>query len=178
MRHFHSPKEYKKTEKLEHAYDLVFHGGISDAKGLDYVLRLAPFLSKYSILIPDSRSKIESYWNGGELAENLVFKACTWESGLKEEVINARMVLCPSIWSAPIEGALIKSIIFNGYVAVFSTQFGFSKELKSEQFVFVDWDLPSSAAKLIDALVRRENTEKKIIIKDIFESTELDMREF
>ena len=52
----------------------------------------------------------------------------TWESGLQDYVVNAKVVIHPSQWSAPIEGALIKSAKLNSNVATVSTLFGYEAE--------------------------------------------------
>jgi hypothetical protein len=55
----------------------------------------------------------------------------TWESGLREAVINAKCVLTPSIWSNTPEAATIKSFQFNGNVVMYNTNYGFGQELKN-----------------------------------------------
>ena len=53
----------------------------------------------------------------------------TWETGLEAAVRAAPLVLVPSLWSAPVEGALIKSIAAGRAVAVVDNESAFSHEL-------------------------------------------------
>ena len=70
----------------ESGYDIVFHATKSFAKGYEFARELDNILSDFSIYFPEE----------GE----------TWETGLKEKVQNAKIVINPSLWSAPVEGAL------------------------------------------------------------------------
>lgn len=44
-------------------------------------------------------------------------------SGLKEFVINTRVVICPSLWFVLVEGAMLKSLNYNRKVAVVDPQY-------------------------------------------------------
>ena len=54
-----------------------------------------------------------------------------WENGLREAVMSAGLVINPSIWSAPIEAALIKSAASNQNVATVKSLYGYEKEIRS-----------------------------------------------
>ncbi len=60
---------------------------------------------------------------------NCSFITCTWESGLREEMAKSRFVIVPSLWSAPIEGALVKSIACAKAVLVVDNPTSYSGEL-------------------------------------------------
>lgn len=113
--------------------DVVFHGITSYAKGVDYVVSLAGLMPSYSFLIPDSAENICSYLQISKLPSNVLCLPMTWELGLQDYVINAKVVINPSQWSAPIEGALIKSLKHSHNVATVSTSFGFESELSCTQ---------------------------------------------
>jgi hypothetical protein len=113
------------VRSLRQGYDIVYHGSADDAKGIMYVLKLAENLKQYTFLIPISENSIKLEV---ELS-NVHFKECGWLSGLKEFTMTARLVLCPSIWSAPIESALLKSIAYNGNVAVYDNDYGFQNDI-------------------------------------------------
>lgn len=123
-------------------YDMVYHGANHEAKGINYVIELAKNLTKYKILIPEKRENI-SYI--GELPKNIFFEEMTWKTGLKEAVSAAKLVLNPSIWSAPIEGALLKSIYYNGNVAIPQTQYGFINDIPDECILTLTNDIRESA---------------------------------
>ena len=112
--------------------DFIFHGAASEVKGLLYVLNIASKLKQYSFLIPasfESCEKIAGHEISNMDIKNVRFLDINWESGLKEYVMNSKVVLCPSLWSAPIEGALIKSITFNGVIALVPTSYSFANDL-------------------------------------------------
>ena len=138
----HQPAVSKK-----HGYDIVYHGSGDDAKGIMYVLKLAKHLKQYSFLLPISQNvkKIE--------LPNVNFEECTWSSGLKEFTINARLILCPSIWSSPVESSLLKSIAYNGNVAVYDNNFGFQNEIDSKVLLRLNSDI-SLSSKIIDEFMR------------------------
>ena len=110
-------------------YDLVFHGSAHLAKGVSWFVELTEFLPKLKFFMPCSKLEIEAVLNRSIKSSNITFSSCTWEHGLKDVVESAKLVCVPSLWSAPIEGALLKSIFFNGEVAVVKTKYGFSQEI-------------------------------------------------
>jgi hypothetical protein len=110
-------------------YDIVFHGASIIAKGLLFVVELAEELPEYRFLVPDEIQNVRDVTNR-PIPNNIICKKMTWETGLKDAVINARLVLNPSLWSATIEGALLKSAAFNKNVATIRTRFGYEGEIK------------------------------------------------
>jgi hypothetical protein len=116
----------------EPGFDVVFHGDTHPAKGGRVMLRLAAMMPGWSFLFPAYESEVRRLAGSGGIPENVNVREMRWETGLKEEVERAGLVLCPSLWSAPIEGALAKSIIHNGKVGVWDTAFGYQAELPPE----------------------------------------------
>ena len=119
--------------KFKHVtYDIVFHGKSFVAKGLLYTVELAKLLPERTFLIPDSRENIIKFAEiESDLPQNITFKKMDWKNGLREMVISARLVINPSMWSAPIEGALIKSATLNQNVATVESIYGYEKEITS-----------------------------------------------
>jgi len=109
--------------------EVVFHGAPQEAKGVLYALELARALDPVRFTFPFERKRLLKLAPGLMIPENVNFVPMTWENGLREKVINAKVVLCPSQWSAPIEGALVKSLLFNGNVAIYETKYGYAGEL-------------------------------------------------
>jgi len=129
-------------------YDIVYHGSSDDAKGIMYVLKLAENLKKYTFFLPVSKNSIKLE----KEFPNVHFKECGWLSGLKESTITARLVLCPSIWSAPIESALLKSIAYNGNVGVYDNDYGFQNDIDCAYLLRLNKDIKFSC-DLIDSFM-------------------------
>ena len=116
------------TVKPSQQFDLVFHGSAQLAKGFSFFIQLAISLPHLKIFMPVSIDVANSVLGYRPDLKHVVFQKCDWESGLREVVMGAKLVVNPSLWSAPIEGALLKSLAFNGNVAVVETKFGFSND--------------------------------------------------
>lgn len=132
------------SKNSEYAYDVVYHGAAVEAKGLKYVLEIAKKLPNVNFLIPEDKEKCNIF----EDYNNIVFKAMSWETGLETAVQNSKLIMCPSLWSAPIEGAIVKSIIHNGNVALFDAQYSFANELPNDCVLKMDSDIEKSAEKV------------------------------
>jgi hypothetical protein len=117
-----------KYQKEARTYDVVFHGHPIISKGLLYVVQLADEIPELVFFIPGAKKSIESTL-GRDLPANIICELITWETGLKQVVANAKLVINPSVWSAPIEGALVKSAAFNANVATVRTEYGFEGEI-------------------------------------------------
>jgi hypothetical protein len=112
------------------AYDVVFHGACNAAKGVFYILQIANLMPYLNFLIPDSRGTVVRATNSLP-PDNVTCIEMSWETGLREAVASARLVINPSMWSAPMEGALIKSARFNKNVATVQSQFAYEAEIES-----------------------------------------------
>jgi hypothetical protein len=97
--------------KYDIKYDFVFHGHKLNAKGYDYSIQLAKKLKELSFFFP-----IEESTNN---LSNATFISQNWESGLMQTIQESFIVLVPSIWTAPVESALIKSMLLGKPVCVF-----------------------------------------------------------
>lgn len=151
---------YNKTLQITEDY-IVYHGTNHNAKGIRYVLQLAPLLENIKILIPISKEVIINTHPDLKIIEgNIIFHEMSWNNGLKEAVEKARLVLCPSIWSSPVEGALLKSIIYNGNVAVFNNKFGFQSEITDDIVLKLDQDIEASANKIIYFLATKSSLKE------------------
>jgi len=139
---------FEKGVVAKKKYDIVYHGNSLPAKGSLYVIQLAKKLRNYTILFPESKSSILKYCDHIDIPDNIVFKQMTWESGLKNEICSCGLVLCPSLWSAPIEGALIKSLLFNGNVAVVNTDYSFASQIPDDTVLKLNENIDQSAEKI------------------------------
>jgi len=143
----------------EYNFDFVYHGAVSEAKGLLYTLNIASKLNQFSFLIPAPYEKckkiIDKQSFKNELA-NVTFLNMSWETGLREYVINSKVILCPSLWSAPIEGSLIKSFIFNGVVALVPAKYSFVNDLPESIYCKLDDNSLDREAKKLTELIENE----------------------
>ena len=144
------------------SYDFVFHANPSIEKGLLFFVELASKLDKYTFMVPTSKDNCQSVL-GNDInlgLSNLYFVDCTWRTGLGIYLANCRIACNPSCWSAPIEGALIKSLIYAPLVLVIESQYAFSSELNLKKLIVVP-NSPNLASKKIESVFE---SKSKIII--------------
>lgn len=127
-------------------YDVVYHGANVEAKGFLYFIELAKKMDDMNFFIPYNREDLPY----SVLPNNLTCKSMTWNSGLKEIVINAKLVLCPSLWSNPIEGALLKSIHYNGNVGIVKTEYGFVNDIPNNMVLKLSNEVESAREQIYD----------------------------
>lgn len=120
-----SPQEDDATRGRDR-YDVVFHGGDHPAKGFLWALDVARRMPGTRFLFPMAW-RSSAGW--GEQPANTVFHPMTWEDGLASAVSTAAVTLVPSLWSAPVEGAMVKSIVVGRAVAAPLVSSGFVADL-------------------------------------------------
>jgi hypothetical protein len=128
--------------------DIVFHGGDVAAKGSRWALQVAAALPEATFLFPFAPPQ------DCPLPTNARFQPCTWERGLGAAVAAARIVLVPSLWSAPIEGALVKSMLHGRLVATAAAEGCWSEEIPDAFRLRLDPDPVQAAAALRSALAQ------------------------
>ena len=104
-------------------WDVVYHGHCLDAKGARWTVDLAKHCPQLRFLLAFAQPA------GFEAPVNCDFKNISWETGLQEAMARSRLTLVPSLWSAPIEGALIKSVVTSRAVAVVENPTSYCNEL-------------------------------------------------
>ena len=117
------------------------------AKGADWFIALARNSPNLQFICPFPRAR-----SIVDPPANLTFRLMTWEAGLREAMAASRMVMVPSLWSAPIEGALIKSLITNDRVAILDNDSAFQSELPHEAVLRLSGDPKQAARQLQVAL--------------------------
>ena len=135
------------SQPYSEGYDIVFHGYYVAAKGADWLLEVARRLPQARFLYPTS---LPRHVVGAPL--NVTFKPMTWDTGLAAEVAEAKIVCVPSLWSAPIEGALVKSIVVGRATARVGVGSAFGDELPEGLVLNLDPDPVNAARQLGDAL--------------------------
>lgn len=130
------------AEPTEYSWDVLFHGHFLSAKGAYWLTRVAESCPELRFMFPCGKP--------GDLVapSNCSFVPCSWDSGLREEIKRSRIVAVPSLWSAPIEGALVKSIAYGRAVSVVENKTTFSDELPSGLLL----RLPSDVVLAAEAL--------------------------
>lgn len=132
---------------------IVFHGSGHPAKGSGWAFQVAGNCPELSFLFPFARPRSIL------TPPNCMFRPMTWETGLEAAVQAAPLVLVPSLWSAPVEGALIKSMAVGRAVAVVDNPSAFSHELPAAAVTSLPTDPPTAAAKIEDLLASGIDSE-------------------
>lgn len=114
-------------------------------KGVLYFLELANKLPDLKFLMPYDKKEIA---HSVDHLKNVDFISMSWETGLKEAITNTKIVINPSLWSAPVEGALLKSLNHNGCVAIVPIDFSFQKEIPSDTIIHLHSSIEKSASIL------------------------------
>ena len=128
----------------------VFHGSCQPAKGITHVISLAKEMPDWDFLVPSDPKEYRQHFDDIEgLPANLRFERLSWGEGLADAVASADVVLCPSIWSATVEGAVLKSLAHNGLVMLLPHESAFASELPDEARLALNpADLAGTAARL------------------------------
>lgn len=131
--------------KEEYVWDVLFHGHGLEAKGLNWLVEVARYCPMLKFMFPVSKP----VWI--ESTDNCIFLPCTWESGLREEISRSKFVAVPSLWSAPIEGSLVKSLVFANAVVVIDNKTSYCDELPEDIVLKLSEDPIKGASELLIA---------------------------
>ena len=133
------------TERPE--YDIVYHGSRDLAKGIGWTLALAEQTPELRYLVPIDRGQVNV-----KAPANVTVASMRWEGGLHDAVRSARLVLSPSLWSSPCEGALIKNIVVAKAAGVVDIPSAFSAEVPASVVTRFPQDLRAAGPAVRDAL--------------------------
>ncbi len=139
-------------------YDVVFHGNCRYAKGFYWAMEVARACPEKEFLFPFHVT--ETGLKQCRIPLNCKFIPMTWEKGLRDHLISARVALVPSLWSAPVEGALVKSLALGCAVAVVAQESGFASELPSGSIIRLPQNF-KDAAQALRGLTDQEIEERK-----------------
>lgn len=142
-------EEREKAGELSAAGDgaILIHSFYVAAKGADWFIALARNCPELKFLCPFPKARAIK-----GAPDNITFRLLTWETGLKDAIMAARMVMVPSLWSAPIEGALIKSFVANSRVAILDNDSAFQSEVPDAIALRLSGDPAVAAEQLREAL--------------------------
>jgi len=135
-------KQFQVVDDERGEFDVVFHAAPTEAKGFYWALEVARNSPGIRYLFPCSRPKI------GSIPANCEFRNMRWDTGLRLEICRAPIVLLPSLWSAPIEGALIKTVLLAKRTAVVGLDSAYSSELGDSLLLYLD-KCPKNAADML-----------------------------
>ena len=122
---------------------VVFHGVEVPAKGARWAIEVARHAPRLRFVFPFHLPV------ACDPPPNALFRPMTWHTGLRDAVAGARLVMVPSLWSAPIESALVKSILYGGAVAVVDNPTAFADELPDGLVLRLPPDPAAAAAVLV-----------------------------
>ena len=137
---------------------VVFHGATYPAKGVAHVVSLARLMPDWDFLVPsDVKEFVHHFGSADGLPSNLTFRRMSWSSGLAEAVATADLVLCPSSWSATVEGAVLKSLAHNGLVGLYAHETAYASEVPVSARLDLDpTDWPATVERLRRAVTTPE----------------------
>lgn len=144
--------------------DFLFHNTDKLQKGLAFFIDLAVKMPTKSFVVPYVRDVIKYNLKNTPLPDNLDYRPCTWETGLLNLMQHAQIVVNPSLWSASVEGALLKSLFYHGCVAVKPNQYSFTDELPDDIVIRLSNDQEKNVGLLnsfLDNKVEQESLRKK-----------------
>lgn len=161
-------------------YDFIFHNTLNFAKGLIYFIELSKIMSEYKFVIPFSKNDVEYYINYKVLNSNLHFVPCTWETGLKDLLVQSRVTIVPSLWSAPIEGSLLKSLYYSNVVAIIRSEYSFSSEIPNDCYINLSDNINDSSLLLVRFLqdYKKLNYKSKQWVKSFNASNVISINKF
>lgn len=126
---------------------VVFHGTADPAKGYGYALELARLITDVDFLFPFPKLDHDA-------PANCHYQSLRWETGLREKVKNANIVLCPSLWSYTPEAAFIKSLIWNDNVFYIENANSFSADTPINVGIRGSGE-PQNDAQLLSLAIKR-----------------------
>lgn len=126
---------------------IVYHGFYVPAKGSTWFIELARANPDQKFFAPFPKPVAVT-----NAPPNIEFKNLTWESGLWEMCEKAKMVMVPSLWSAPIEGALIKSLATATTVGIQDNETAFQNELTDTMVLRFPNDIEKATTMLKEAM--------------------------
>ena len=129
---------------------VVFHGASIGSKGMTWAIEVARNCPQLTFLFPFPPRQLKLA--SRDVPANIRCQPMTWETGLAGEVAQAAMVLVPSLWSATMEGALLKSIVAGRAVAVVDEPTAYSSELPAGLLLRLAGD-PCQAARQLSSAI-------------------------
>ncbi|MBX9766531.1 MAG: hypothetical protein K2X47_04600, partial [Bdellovibrionales bacterium] len=123
--------------------------------GADWCLKVAEEVDRAASNLPAVPQFLFPFaFQGSSAPKNAHFQPLSWESGLREEIERSAAVIIPSLWSACIEGSLVKSLGHGQLVFVVENSSSFSAEIPAPILLSLSENPKNAAAELLDSLSR------------------------
>ena len=139
---------------------VVFHGMSVAAKGATWAIEVARHAPQLTFVFPFKSRQLKLA--SAEFPPNVRFEPQTWETGLADQVSAAAIVLVPSLWSATMEVALLKSIVAARAVAVVDEPTAYSSELPAGLVLRLPADPCQAAQQLTAAATSRWSPDPQL----------------
>ena len=147
---------------------VLLHASTVDAKGFTWFIELANQLPDVTFIVPSLKPHRVK-----DSASNILWCPASWDHGLQEIMASVDLVLCPSLWSSVIEGALIKSLWFHGRVGVVDVPYAYGASLSSDIVLKLSLSVEEAAdqIRLFDPLSIQHSKIREAIYQDNKRST-------
>lgn len=143
-RDFHTTSNFESKKQNFNSKQIIYHGTSHHAKGAGWLIQVARHAKELEFIFPfEAKEILETK------PSNCNFIPMTWETGLRDYLLNSQVVCVPSLWSAPIEGALVKSLQISNTVAVAENPTSFSAEIPKDHILVLDLN-PELAARQLE----------------------------
>lgn len=117
---------YKVNKNLkELKYDFFFHAHLTPPKGINYFFKLTNQMPNKKFFLPSHK---KNYGTNN----NISFKKIYWGEEFMKTIENSKIILCPSIWTYPVESAVIKSLFMKKAVAIINSKYSFSEVIPDD----------------------------------------------
>ncbi len=156
-------KVRKEVESLEmlikdkHKYIVVIHAHGIGPKGKYAVIEMAKKALSIGFVMPYEINNVE-------YSPNCYGVECKWNTGLKKLCLSADIILIPSVWSVPIEGSLLKSMMYGRRVIALSNTYdNYKKDFESLDYI----DLKSKDLEQGLIRIASNSDRKKELLKEL-----------
>lgn len=124
-------------------YDFAIHSNYLDAKGASYFLELSKRLVDFKFFA--------SFPNPSEadMFSNVVFYEGRWSEELVNHLSNSKVILHPSLWMRPVEGAYLKSCLLSFSITTKSEREGIGPYNLYDQKYFISGDIIKDSDMLV-----------------------------
>lgn len=161
-------------------YDFLYHNTLNYAKGIEFFIALSIKMVNYTFVMPYDKITVEKILKTKIYNKNLLFIPCSWETGLKNLLLQTKVTIVPSLWSAPIEGALIKSLYYSENVAVLKSEYSFASEIPPAYCINLNSDVKISEDILNNYMINysTKNDDAKKWVTDLMNTNEISIKKF
>lgn len=133
-------------------FDFFYHAHISPAKGVNYFCNLAN-------LMPDKKFFLPNNYNYKKISNNVYLKKINWGKKFIDEINNSKIILCPSVWTYPVESSIIKSMLLKKGVAIIDSKYSFSELIPDNCIIKLTGNLDEDVLILANIIKRNAYTD-------------------